>query len=242
MRPMARQRKRSGRDNRRPFAQAFGQARYGQRLPGCERPRKNQMRDRQHAIADLSTKAARRSVIGTAGTAIAAFLMALLMLSGGQALAQTSQPRTVSFPSADGKTTLVGYLFAPAGRPKTAACRRADARAAAALFLARQGQLLCFADHRETPACCGPKRGRRKGYWALIVDSFWSARGYPAWFRRRHRRCNASCGRQRNHRAAARCLWGASLPAHVAADKARPDRLAGLVEWRQRGAGQHGSG
>ena len=45
--------------------------------------------------------------------------LCLALLATLPALAQTAQPRTVNFLSADGKTNLVGYLFAPAGRPKT---------------------------------------------------------------------------------------------------------------------------
>jgi len=44
------------------------------------------------------------------GTLIAAFTVAL---SSKIALAQSPEP--VKFPSADGKTTLVGYLFKPEG-------------------------------------------------------------------------------------------------------------------------------
>jgi len=137
------------------------------------------MRDRQHAIADQSIKAAPKSRIRAALSTIAAFFVALALLSGSQAFAQTSQPRTVTFPSADGKTNLVGYLFAPAGRPKTAP--------AVVLMHGRSGAYSSLAKGNYS-AVTIEKRLRlwaetwsAQGYWALIVDSF-GPRGYPAGF------------------------------------------------------------
>lgn len=100
-------------------------------------------------------------------------------MGAGPAFAQTSQPRTVSFPSADGKTMLVGYLFAPAGRPKTAP--------AVVLLHGRSGTYSPQA-RGNYAAVTIDKRIRSwaetwsaQGYWALVVDSF-GPRGYPAGF------------------------------------------------------------
>ena len=127
------------------------------------------MRDRQHTIADHSLNAARQSAIRGLGAALAAFVVALVMLAA-PAIAQTSQPRTVTFPSADSKTTLVGYLFAPAGRPKTAP--------AIVLMPGRSGAYSSLAKGNYS-AVTIEKRLRlwaetwsAQGYWALIVDSF----------------------------------------------------------------------
>jgi carboxymethylenebutenolidase len=110
----------------------------------------------------------------------AAFLCALLLallLTALPAAAQTSQPRTVSFPSADGKTTLVGYLFAPAGRPKTAP---------AVVLLHGAGGASVPTAKGNYSAITLDKRIRSwaeiwaaQGFWALVVDSF-GPRGYPA--------------------------------------------------------------
>jgi dienelactone hydrolase len=95
------------------------------------------------------------------------------------AIAQTSQPKTVTFLSADGKTTLVGYLFAPQGHPKSAP--------AVVLMHGRAGPYSSLA-HGNYSAITLSKRLRgwaelwsAQGYWALIVDSF-GPRGYPNGF------------------------------------------------------------
>ncbi len=119
---------------------------------------------------------------GVAKAVGAVLLFALLALSAAfadPALAQSSQPRTVNFPSADGKTTLTGYLFAPAGKPKTAP--------AVVLMHGRSGAYSALA-HGNYSAVTIEKRIRNwaelwsgQGYWALVVDSF-GPRGYPAGF------------------------------------------------------------
>lgn len=114
--------------------------------------------------------------------ALAHLIGALLVLASvvaTPALAQSSQPRTVNFPSADGKTTLTGYLFAPVGRPKTAP--------AVVLMHGRSGAYSSLARGNYS-AVTIEKRIRNwaeiwsgQGYWALVVDSF-GPRGYPAGF------------------------------------------------------------
>jgi len=97
-----------------------------------------------------------------------AFIVGLWLT--GAAFAQSAQPRTVTFPSADGKTILTGYLFAPAGRPKTAP--------AVVLMHGRNGAYLPGAKGNYSSVTLD--KGLRdwaelwssEGYWALIVDSF----------------------------------------------------------------------
>jgi dienelactone hydrolase len=106
--------------------------------------------------------------------AIVTALLCLLFVA--PAWAQSSQPRTVSFPSADGKTTLTGYLFPPAGRPKTAP--------AIVLLHGRAGVYVASA--RGEYSSLTLARGIRSwanflsgdGYWVLVVDSF-GPRGFP---------------------------------------------------------------
>ncbi len=97
----------------------------------------------------------------------------------GAALAQSSQPKTVTFPSADGHTNLVGYLFAPQGKPKTAP--------AVVLMHGRSGAYSSLAKGNYS-AVTIEKRLRfwaelwaNQGYWALVVDSF-GPRGYGGGF------------------------------------------------------------
>jgi carboxymethylenebutenolidase len=93
------------------------------------------------------------------------------------AFAQTSEPRTVTFPSADGHTTLTGYLFPPAGRPKVAP--------AVILLHGRGGVYLARAKGNYSSVTLA--RGIRswanlwagQGYWVLVVDSF-GPRGVPS--------------------------------------------------------------
>lgn len=95
------------------------------------------------------------------------------------ALAQTAQPRTVNFLSADGKTNLVGYLFAPTGRPKTAP--------AVVLMHGRNGVYSAFAKGKYSSVTINKQirdwaqLWSAQGYWALVVDSF-GPRGVPGGF------------------------------------------------------------
>ena len=110
---------------------------------------------------------------GRLGTLVLALLC---MLLAAPAWAQSSQPRTVSFPSADGKTMLTGYLFPPAGRPKTAP--------AIILLHGRNGVYISRAKGDYSSLTLA--RGIRSwadllsgdGYWVLVVDSF-GPRGFP---------------------------------------------------------------
>lgn len=102
--------------------------------------------------------------------------LAMLLVVAGAAMAQTAQPRTVSFPSADGKTTLVGYLFAPAGRPQVAP--------AVVLMPGRSGAYSALAKGNYSSVTL--EKGLRdwaelwaaQGYWALVVDGL-GPRGFP---------------------------------------------------------------
>jgi len=105
--------------------------------------------------------------------------LCLALLATLPALAQTAQPRTVNFLSADGKTNLVGYLFAPAGRPKTAP--------AVVLMHGRGGVYSPRAKGNYSSVTMNQQirdwaqLWSAQGYWALVVDSF-GPRGVPGGF------------------------------------------------------------
>ena len=97
--------------------------------------------------------------------------------SSGVALAQTSQPLTVSFPSADNSTSLTGYLFAPAGRPKVAPAVVLLHGFGGAYLPAARGTYNSVMLSRSLRAWA--ELWAAQGYWALVVDSF-KPRGLPA--------------------------------------------------------------
>jgi len=109
-------------------------------------------------------------------------LLFVLLLAGGRAtLAAGEQtPETVHFPSADGKTSLVGYLFAPSG---------AGANPGIVLLHGRSGPYSSLAGGVYSAAkLSGRHRAwgefwAERGYAALLVDSF-GPRGYPGGFPR----------------------------------------------------------
>ncbi len=104
-------------------------------------------------------------------------LALMLMASPGAALAQ----ERVSFPSADGKTTLTGYVFMPA--------KRAAAMPAVVLMHGRGGVYSKAAKGRYDAARISQRHRAwgtlwaANGYVAVLVDSF-GPRGYPAGFPR----------------------------------------------------------
>ncbi|HEY0438549.1 MAG TPA: dienelactone hydrolase family protein [Xanthobacteraceae bacterium] len=115
------------------------------------------------------------------GVRLGLLLVAAAMLTGS-ASAQDAPPERVSFPSADGKATLVGYLYRPA--------LAAGARAPAVVMLhGRAGPYSSRANGRYDAATLSRRHqawGRLlagEGYVALLVDSF-GPRGYPAGFPR----------------------------------------------------------
>jgi dienelactone hydrolase len=91
-------------------------------------------------------------------------------------------PERVAFPSADGRTTLAGYVFAPAG-PR-------DARVPAVVMMhGRQGAYSTRADGRYDAATLSQRHRMwgalwaARGYVAILVDGF-GPRGYPQGFPR----------------------------------------------------------
>jgi carboxymethylenebutenolidase len=107
--------------------------------------------------------------------------LVLAVTAGISAAAQERQPDRVQFLSADGKTTLVGYLYRPADMPSKAP--------AVVLMHGRAGPYSSLA-HGVYDASTLSMRHRAwgerwaaQGYVALLVDSF-GPRGYPAGFPR----------------------------------------------------------
>ncbi len=101
----------------------------------------------------------------------------MLMLASSNALAQ----ERVTFPSADGKTTLVGYVFIPAKR---------DAQMPAVVMMHGRGGAYSKAAKGRFDASTISQRHRMwgnlwaaNGYVAVLVDGF-GPRGYPGGFPR----------------------------------------------------------
>jgi len=117
----------------------------------------------------------------TRRTAIASTLG---LLSIGAAPLPPMQPvaERVTFPSADGKTTLTGYLF----RPETKAAGRVPA---VVMMHGRGGVYSSLADGDYSAATISRRHQEwghlwaRQGYYALMVDGF-GPRGYPKGFPR----------------------------------------------------------
>jgi len=101
----------------------------------------------------------------------------MLMLASGNVLAQ----ERVTFPSADGKTTLTGYVFMPA--------KRAAEMPAVVLMHGRGGVYSKAAKGRYDASTISQRHRMwgnlwaANGYVAVLVDSF-GPRGYPAGFPR----------------------------------------------------------
>ena len=105
------------------------------------------------------------------------FLIVLLAAGGVQA---TDAPATVRFPSADGKTSLVGYLVAPAGRGPHPALVLLHGRGGPYSSLARGVHDATTLSQRHATWA---RFWAERGYVALLVDSF-GPRGYPGGFPR----------------------------------------------------------
>jgi carboxymethylenebutenolidase len=111
------------------------------------------------------------------------FVLAAALALAATARAQDKPPETVHFPSADGKTMLLGYLYAAAD---TSASHRLPA---VVLMHGRAGVYSSNADgvHEASTLSLRHKawgrRWREAGYAALLVDGF-GPRGYPAGFPR----------------------------------------------------------
>jgi dienelactone hydrolase len=113
-----------------------------------------------------------------------AFVSALGMLSlGAKPLPpMLPLPERVSFPSADGTTSLTGYLFKPETRP--------TANAPAVVMMHGRGGIYSSLANGDYRAATISRRNQewghlwaRQGYFALLVDGF-GPRGYPKGFPR----------------------------------------------------------
>ena len=94
--------------------------------------------------------------------------------------AEAAAPEAIRFPSADGTTTLVGYLFRPEGAGPHPAVVMLHGRSGAYSSLARGVYTAATLSGRH--ASWG-RFWQEHGYVALLVDSF-GPRGYAAGFPR----------------------------------------------------------
>jgi dienelactone hydrolase len=119
--------------------------------------------NRRHLLAGMAANALTLPAASTFGSALAAPV-----------------PETVSFPSLDAHTKLVGYLFAPAPR-------RPGPAAAVVLLHGRAGPYSILADGRYSAATLSKRHVMWASFWAergcfaLVVDSF-GPRGLAAGF------------------------------------------------------------
>jgi len=113
-------------------------------------------------------------------SAYAAIVVAASTIAGSAAQAQS--PERVTFPSADGKTTLVGYVYTPA-------IKSAGRVPAVVLMHGRAGPYSSLAKGNYTAATLSQRHQMwarlwaEQGYLAVLVDGF-GPRGYPAGFGR----------------------------------------------------------
>lgn len=112
--------------------------------------------------------------------------LAMLMLLAFATSAHASVPQRISFPSADGKTTLTGYLFLP----RDAAQKRPAQKLPAIVMMHGRAGAYSSAANGTYDADTLSKRHKAwgalwasQGYVALMVDGF-GPRGYPAGFGR----------------------------------------------------------
>ena len=110
----------------------------------------------------------------------AALALVAVLLGAARFAAAAGEPETVRFPSADGTTTLVGYLFTPDG---------AGPHPAIVMLHGRSGPYSSAAHGVYTAATLSGRHASWAAFWAgrgyvaLLVDSF-GPRGYPAGFPR----------------------------------------------------------
>ncbi len=106
--------------------------------------------------------------------------VATFVLTAALASRVMAEPETVHFPSEDGKTRLVGYLFRPSGGGRHAALVLLHGRAGpySSLARGRYDATTLSKRHREWGELWA-----RRGYVALLVDSF-GPRGFPRGFGR----------------------------------------------------------
>jgi dienelactone hydrolase len=117
------------------------------------------------------------------GTAASARIAAAaLLLAASAAGAQEGPPERVTFPSADRRTTLTGYVFAPTAK--------GDARAPAVVMMhGRAGAYSSLAKGRYDATTLSQRHlmwgqlWAAQGYLAILVDGF-GPRGYPQGFPR----------------------------------------------------------
>lgn len=129
------------------------------------------------AIHQMNTMA--RSAAGAAAARIAAvFVLAIVFAPGADAVAQDAVPARVSFPSMDGRTKLVGYVFTP---------DKAGRAPAVVMMHGRGGPYSTEANGRYDASTLSQRHqmwGRlwaSLGYVAILVDGF-GPRGYPQGF------------------------------------------------------------
>jgi dienelactone hydrolase len=125
----------------------------------------------------------KQGAAGAGSRALAAALLVTIVAAGTTAHAQVAAlPDRVSFPSADGHTTLVGYVFKPSGP-------HAARTPAVVMMHGRAGAYSSLANGNYSAATLSKRHQEwghlwaEQGYVAILVDGF-GPRGYPQGFGR----------------------------------------------------------
>jgi hypothetical protein len=167
-------------------------------------------------------------------------LALVLVATSGAAEAPDADtlPERVTFPSADGRTTLVGYVYTPRDTGGTRV-------PAVVMMHGRSGAYSSLANGRYDASTLSRRHqmwGRdwaAQGYVALMVDGF-GPRGHPQGFARGTYRNRPGAPNEVTVRPLDAYGALAYLP-HPARCHSRAHRAAGLVERRQRRARGHGA-
>jgi hypothetical protein len=165
------------------------------------------------------------------GSSAAVCLVAIMAAIAGIAAVDAAPPSgalpdRVTFASADGHTTLVGYVFKPEA-PQSARMP------AVVMMHGRAGAYSSLAKGRYDATTLSKRHQQwghiwaQQGYLAILVDGF-GPRGYPHGFPR--------FSYDTRPGAPARRLWRAGLFAEPGRRRRRSRGIAGMVEWRQRHA------
>jgi dienelactone hydrolase len=133
---------------------------------------------RVQMVIDIGRRPFISALGGTAVVCMLAGLLTIPLVPGATAAAPAALPDTVNFPSADGHTTLVAYVFKPQGSSRVPAV---------VMMHGRSGPYSSLAKGKYTAATLSQRHlewGRlwaAQGYLAILVDGF-GPRGYPAGF------------------------------------------------------------
>jgi carboxymethylenebutenolidase len=146
-------------------------------VPGGRTIKRRADQGRAPLSFDLELHRARKLQMPMLGRILAGALVSMFCASA-QARDFSSAPERVTFPSADGQTHLVGYLYKPAGASRAPAVVMMHGRAGAYSSLAKGVYNASTLSLRHK---AWGEEWAKAGYVAILVDGF-GPRGYPQGF------------------------------------------------------------